>query len=294
MRRRTLRPGELLWQEGHDAKDMALVVDGRVSVTKRLPGERAVEVTELGPGEALGEIPLVDGDHHSSTVRAIESTTVLSLGRLDFAALVSRRHQSAFALKRRVAAIATERLRRQLESLAAPPDVSSTGTMATEAAQTVAGLEFCQPADSAYVRRMATFREFDSLALWGFLTAGRYANCPRGRTLAAEGTPPNACYLTINGAVEKVLVRGDRRVRVGLAGPGQAFGYEGLIDGEPSPVTALTRERARLLVLSQESFTRLFNGDTEVTHVFLDVINRNLAASMRQALRPQARLAVAS
>ena len=53
----------------------------------------------------------------------------------------------------------------------------------------------------------------------------------------------------MNGAVEKVIVRGGRRIRVGLAGPGQAFGYESLIDGGPSPVTAATRERTLLLVL---------------------------------------------
>ena len=83
------------------------------------------------------------------------------------------------------------------------------------------------------MRRLANFRAFDSLALWGFLTAGRFARCPPGRTLVAEGAPSTACYLTINGAVEKVIVRGGRRIRVGLAGPGLAFGYEGLIDGGP-------------------------------------------------------------
>jgi CRP/FNR family transcriptional regulator, cyclic AMP receptor protein len=292
MRRRTLRAGELLWREGHEAKGMALIVDGHVSVTKRLPGDRAVEVADLGPGEVLGEIPLLDGGLHSSTARVTESTTVLSLGRSDFAALVSRRHPSAFALKRRVAAVTAERLRRQLGSLAATLGGEAVGKSAAEVAQTFAELEFCGPPDGAYVRRMATFRAFDSLALWGFLTAGRYARCPRGRMLVSEGAPPTACYLTINGAVEKVLIRGDRRIRVELAGPGQAFGHESLIDGSPSPLTAITRERTLLLVLSEESFKRLFHGDTDVSHAFLEVINRNLAASLRQALRPQARLAV--
>ena len=271
---------------------MALIVDGNVSVTKRLPGDRAVEIADLGPGEALGEIPLVDGGEHSSTVRVTESTTVLSLSRPDFAALVSRRHPSAFALKRRVATVAAERLRLQLGSLGASLGGEVSSEPAAEATDASVELEFCGPPDSAYIRRMATFRAVDSLALWGFLTAGRYALCPTRHTLLAEGAPPPACYLTINGAVEKVLIRGDQRIRVELAGPGQAFGYEGLIDGLPSPVTAITRERALLLVLSEESFRRLFHGDTDVSHVFLDVINRNLAASLRQAARPQSRLAI--
>ena len=134
----------------------------------------------------------------------------------------------------------------------------------SNAARAFAELEYCSPPDSKYVRRMATFHDFDSLALWGFLTSGSYARCPPGRMLLAEGAPSTAFYLTINGAVEKVLVRGDRRIRVGLAGPGKAFGYESLIDGRPSPVTAITRERALLLVLPRDPFEHLFNGEDAV------------------------------
>ena len=52
---------------------------------------------------------------------------------------------------------------------------------------------------------MATFHDFDPAALWGFLTSGSYAMSPPGRTLLGEGEQSEACYLTINGAVEKVL-----------------------------------------------------------------------------------------
>jgi CRP-like cAMP-binding protein len=106
-----------------------------------------------------------------------------------------------------------------------------------------------------------------------------------------EGSHPTACYLTINGAVEKVIIRGGRRIRVGLAGPGQAFGYENLIDAEPAPTTATSRERTLLLVLPKDAFNRLFYGETAGSHVFIDVINRDVVASLRQTLRPQARLA---
>lgn len=289
MRRRELPAGEILWREGDEARAMLLIVDGRVSVSLPLPGHRAVELSTLGPGEMLGEVPLLDGGRHFGTASVIEPATVLTLGRADFAALISRRHPTAFALKRRIARVACARLRVHTAALAAS---LGDGAPAVLPSEPDAELEFCGPPDSGYIRRMATFRAFDSLALWGFLTAGRYARCPAGRTLIAEGTASSACYVTINGAVEKIITRGDRRIRVGLAGPGQAFGYESLVDGGPSAVTASTRERTLLLVLPREPFERLFHGETAGSHVFLDVIHRDLVAALRQAARPHARLAL--
>ena len=287
LRRRDLGRGVVLWHQGDEATGMVLIMGGRVSVSLHLPGERAVEVADAGRGEVLGEVPLLDGGRHSATARVSEPASVLSLSRADFAALVVRGHPTAFTLKRRIAGVACQRLRGQLAVLA-----GSLGEHAAdEPALPPAEFEPCGPPHSAYVRRLATFRAFDSLALWGFLTAGRFVRCPAARTVIAEGTTSSACYLTMNGAVEKSILRGGRRIRVGLAGPGQAFGYESLIDGGPSPVTATTRERTLLLVLPDVQFQRLFYGEDSGAHAFLDVIDRNLMAALRQALRPQAHLA---
>jgi len=267
------------------------IVDGAVSASLHVPGDRTVEIVRAGPGEIVGEIALLDGEGHTMSARATETATVLTLGRVDFAALLARQDASTFRLKRRLASLLTARLRNQLQHLAVSLGSEPAGPPAEDAARAFAELEYCGAPDSKYVRRMANFHEFDSLALWGFLTSGSYARCPPGRTLLAEGAPSTACYLTINGAVEKVLVRGDRRIRVGLAGPGKAFGYESLVDGRPSPVTAITRERALLLVLPRDPFEQLFNGEDAVSRVFLDVIQRDLVATLRQTLRPHARLA---
>jgi CRP-like cAMP-binding protein len=286
LRRRDVPAGAVLWQQGDEADSMLLVFDGRVSVTLRLPGERAIEVASLGRGEVIGEIPLLDGGERSAGAHASEPTTLLVLSRSDFASLVQRRHPTAYALKRRIAAIACARLRSHLAAVAA-----TLGDEPAPATETFTELEPSGPPDSAYVRRLATFRSFDPLAVWGFLTAGRYARCPPARTLVAEGGTSEACYVVINGAVEKVVARGGRRARVGLAGPGHVFGYESLIDGGPSPVTATTRERTLLLAVPPEAFARLFHGETPGSHVFLDVVIRDLMAALRQSLRPHARLA---
>jgi CRP-like cAMP-binding protein len=291
VRRRALAPGEVLWRQGDDFSAMLLVVEGRVSVSMDLPGGRQVEVTTVGPGDVLGEVPMIDGGRHSGTASVAEAATLLTLSRADFAALVSRRHPTAFTLKRRIAGVACARVRTQLAALAASLGGGGAARLPVEE---ISEDEFCGAPDSKYVRRLAAFHEFDSLALWGFLTAGRYAFLPRGRTLITEGVPSSACFVMINGAVEKSIIRGDRRIRIGLAGPGQAFGYESLIDGGPSPITATTRERTLVLVLPQHHFDRLFNGDDAGSHVFLDVIHRDQVAALREVLRPHARLALSA
>ena len=291
MRRRRVAAGELLWAQGDDARELVLIVEGRLAASLQVPVDRVVEVVRSGTGEMVGELSLLDGGVHTMSVRATEDATVLVLGQADFLSLLARQDPAAFRLKRRLASLFTARHRDQLRRLADSLGAGSAATPPVDATRAFAELEYCGPPDSAYLRRMGTFREFDSLALWGFLTSGGYARCPAGRTLLAEGAASDACYLTINGAVEKVLVRGDRRIRVGLAGPGKAFGYEGLIDGGPSPVTAITRERSLLLVLPRDPFGQLFQGEDAISRVFLDVIGRDLAATLRETLRPHARLA---
>jgi CRP/FNR family cyclic AMP-dependent transcriptional regulator len=291
MRRRTVREGEILWRQGDDAREVLFVVDGAVSISLQVAGGRTVEIGRAGPGQILGEIALLDGHGHTMSVRVTETTTVLALGRLDFSALLVGQHPTTFTLKRRLASLLTARLRDQVRHLAVSLGSESAGLPAQAAAPALADLEQCRPPDSRYVRRMAMFHDFDPLALWGFLTSGKYVQCPPGRTLVAEGTPSMAYYLTINGAVEKVLVRGDQRIRVGLAGPGMAFGYESLIDGRPSPVAAITRERALLLVLPRDVFDQLYYKEDAVSRVFLEAIQRDLLVTLRQTLRPCARLA---
>src|SRR5829696_3681100 len=147
MRRRTVPEGQILWRQGDYAREMIFIVDGAVTASLDVPGDRTVEIGRAGPGESVGEIGLLDGEGHTMSVCASETATVLALGRLDFAALLAGQHPSAFTLKRRLASLFTARLRNQLRHLA----VSLGGEMAgppAEAAPALGDLEQCPAPDS--------------------------------------------------------------------------------------------------------------------------------------------------
>ncbi len=287
-------PGEALWRQGEEADGLHVIASGLVCVSARLPGEREVELATLGPGEVLGEIPLLDGGLRTATVRAVEPTATYFLSRADFTALVSRLHPTAFTVKRRIAAIACERLRARYAALAAslgdgPPSVPEAGTLPPDPdADALASAGRPNP---EYLRRLPFFRTFDPPQLVEIFDSGRLAFLPVRQLILGEGAPAAACHVVLDGAVEEVIRRGDRAIRVGLAGPGRAFGYVGLIDGLPAPVTAATRERTLLLVLGQGRFDALFHGSTIGSYAFFEAVQRDLMTALRQADRPQARLA---
>src|SRR5436190_1240605 len=117
LRRRTVSEGEVLWSQGDLARELVFVVEGGLSASLHVPGERVVEIGHAGPGDIVGEIGLLDGGEHTMTVQATEPATMLVLSRHDFIALLARPDRSAFELKRRLALQFAARLRNQLAQL---------------------------------------------------------------------------------------------------------------------------------------------------------------------------------
>lgn len=82
---RTLRRGDILMRQGDDADALYVVVSGRFAVT--LEG-RHDPVTEIGPGQPVGEIAFLTGGTRTATVKAMRDSLVLALSRSEFDGLV--------------------------------------------------------------------------------------------------------------------------------------------------------------------------------------------------------------
>jgi NTE family protein len=82
-----LKRGDVLVRQGEMADALYVVVTGRFSVT--VAGRRQM-ITELGPGQPVGEIAFLAGGVRTATVTALRDSLVLRLGRAEFEELSSK------------------------------------------------------------------------------------------------------------------------------------------------------------------------------------------------------------
>jgi CRP-like cAMP-binding protein len=88
MVRRRYRRGEVIFHEGDPGESLHLVIEGRVKIGRvSVDGNESI-VASLGPGEAFGELVLLDGAPRSATATALEPTETLTLARDAFVELV--------------------------------------------------------------------------------------------------------------------------------------------------------------------------------------------------------------
>jgi len=112
---RRLEAGELLFAEGDESDAAYFVVGGRLRVSKRADDDdldvRAIDatgdgvhLTELGRGEVVGELGLLDEAPRSATVRAVRDTTLAMLTIDTFEELVMESPALMLHVARRVIA----------------------------------------------------------------------------------------------------------------------------------------------------------------------------------------------
>ena len=76
--------GTRLFEVGDPATDMYLVVEGKVKLTRQTPGDQRSMSRQsllwlMGPGDAFGELSLVDGGTRSTTATTLTRASLLRI-----------------------------------------------------------------------------------------------------------------------------------------------------------------------------------------------------------------------
>ncbi len=113
--KKTFAAGEVITHQGEAGDALYIVVDGFVEISLPTPGDAADHIlVQLGKGQVIGEMALIDGGPRSATVRAVTTPTVIEvISREAFEALCEENTRIGYLVMRNLAADLSFKLRHQ-------------------------------------------------------------------------------------------------------------------------------------------------------------------------------------
>lgn len=98
--KRTLEKDEVLFQKGDEGNSLFIINSGWVKVIARDTQGSDVVLNQVGAGEIIGEMALLDNEPRSAGVVALEKTEVLELKRVDFMEILKQQPDLALSVIR--------------------------------------------------------------------------------------------------------------------------------------------------------------------------------------------------
>lgn len=133
---RRLEAGEVLFHEGDPSDAAYFIVGGRLMVSRRAPTDEDERLGEVGRGDVVGELGLLDDAPRSATVRAVRDSTLATLSSATFEQLVMK----SPALMLHVARGVISRLRTQPRRAGTASSITVAVTAEADADDLVAGI----------------------------------------------------------------------------------------------------------------------------------------------------------
>jgi CRP-like cAMP-binding protein len=109
--------GEAVCRTGEAGDSLLLVASGKL-VVQRPVGEERVTLATLKPGQACGEMSLVDGSARNADVMAVEDSAVLEIARSGLETALAGHSDTSSRFWRNVATVLSARLRHTNDQVA--------------------------------------------------------------------------------------------------------------------------------------------------------------------------------
>jgi CRP-like cAMP-binding protein len=100
VRTRMLGKDEILFNKGDEGDALFIINSGRVKIVTQDSQDNEVVLNQVGAGEVIGEMALLDYEPRSAGVVALEETYVMELSRVDFMQILSGQPDLALAVIR--------------------------------------------------------------------------------------------------------------------------------------------------------------------------------------------------
>lgn len=109
---RSLDENEALFRQGDDGDFFAIVIQGRIEITKHTEKDTPVAIASLTHGATLGEMALIDHETRSASAIATEPSTVFVLSKVSFEKLIEKSPRCGVKLIQKIAKILCSNIRR--------------------------------------------------------------------------------------------------------------------------------------------------------------------------------------
>ncbi|HWZ88864.1 MAG TPA: cyclic nucleotide-binding domain-containing protein, partial [Polyangiaceae bacterium] len=103
--------GTKIFQHGDAGDKLYLILEGKVRISRDVPGMGEEALAVLGPGQIFGEMALLDESPRSASARSLEVTKTLALYRNDLSRLINTDPLTACHIYHALARIVGDRLR---------------------------------------------------------------------------------------------------------------------------------------------------------------------------------------
>jgi len=109
----SLKQGEKLFQVGQEAKNIYLLLEGKVSIQVQLssrPENMSIVVLQKR-GQLVGWSGLIEGSHYTATGNCLEDCQLLKIDGQQFLATLRQNPETGFTVMYEIAAVISQRLR---------------------------------------------------------------------------------------------------------------------------------------------------------------------------------------
>jgi len=108
---RTLDENEVLFNQGDRGDFLAIILDGRLEITKITKQETPIALASLAKGDTLGAMALIDQEARSATAVAVEPSTVFIIPKETFDTVVENYPRFGVKLLRKIAKTLCDKIR---------------------------------------------------------------------------------------------------------------------------------------------------------------------------------------
>jgi len=108
---RTLDEDEVLFNQGDRGDFFAIILEGRLEITKITKQDTPIALASLAKGETLGAMALIDQEARSATAVAVEPSTVFIIPKETFDTVVENYPRFGVKLLRKIAKTLCEKIR---------------------------------------------------------------------------------------------------------------------------------------------------------------------------------------